>query len=456
MARKKADKPRVHLIVPPSKGGKWIASAYAIAALILASGLVAGSAWLAVSSILSPKPLAFPNPFLPSQNQASTGVAGSQTLGEIEAEIKQKEQIPGTPIPLEPKKTAVPLLFPVLASISPCQQQCQQIVELRVYRPTDEENYYELVDRVAIEGLEEVFVVDTLKAGISDYKASARPLPLTQIAQFDTKAPGVWFNLSGSREFANTSVLYGQVVRYDPNSSYLSVKLSWTSPAGQAAYWQEVTSDTNPDLIVNQTVGIEPRFRIYQLKSRQFAADPVELKEILLQPPALKDSAYQKALILADKGLWTTGWEMLSALKLKSLPVSAQAQMGLMKLHAEFARSQLNQTWASPSQEVLVNLMNGRWQEALKVFESSEFDRREIAMSLKNDADRLWQRVEVALQVKSDRDAIAWGAILIAVREGKQEALDWLQSQPQTTTESTARIKILLDQLQQAIDRGNS
>ncbi|MBW4618147.1 MAG: hypothetical protein KME17_02020 [Cyanosarcina radialis HA8281-LM2] len=452
MRRKKASKPQVRLIVPPAVGGKWMASAYAIAALILAAVVVAGSSWLAISAILNIKPLAFPNPFVSTSTQTSTGIAGFQTVGEIEAEIKQQGQIPGTPIPLENNKTPATLLVPVLATISPCQQQCQQIVELRVYQPTAEATYYELVNQIAIEGLEEIFVVNSLPTGTSGYKGSDRLLPLTQITPFATKAPGTWLNLTGKSDFADTSVLYGQVVRYDPQSSYLSVKLSWASPAGQAAYWQEVAGDSNPELVVNQTVGIEPRFQIYQLKSRKFAADPLELKVISLNPPALKNTDYQKALTLADKGLWTTAWEMLSALKLESLPASARSQIGIIKLHAEFARSQLKQTWASPSQAVLVNLMNGRWQEALKIFESSEFDRREIAMTLKNDSDRLWQRVEAALEVKPDPDAQAWGAMLIAISDGKQDALDWLNEQPNNTPAFTTRTKTLLELLERASD----
>jgi hypothetical protein len=456
MPKKKASKPQVRLIVPPARGGKWMASAYSIAALILAAVAVAGSSWLAISAILNIKPLAFPNPFVPASTQTSTGIAGLQTVSEIEAEIKQQGQIPGTPIPLETNKTTAPLLVPVLATVSPCQQECQQIVQLRVYRPTAESNYYELVNEIAIEGLEEIFVVNSLPAGTSGHKGSDRVLGLTQIAPFATKAPGTWLNLTGKSNFADTSVLYGQVVRYDPQSSYLSVKLSWASPAGQSAYWQEVTGEDNPELVVNQTVGIEPRFQIYQLKSRKFAADPLELKAISLKPPALKNADYQKALTLADKGLWTTAWEMLSSLKIESLSASARSQIELIKLHAEFARSQLKQNWASPSQAVLVNLMNGRWQEALKIFESSEFDRREIAMTIKNDSDRLWQRVEAALEVKPDPDAQIWGAMLIAVSDGKQEALDWLAEQPNNTLAFTARTKTLLELLERAIDRGNS
>jgi hypothetical protein len=71
---------------------------------------------------------------------------------------------------------------------------------------------------------------------------------------------------------------------------------------------------------------------------------------------------------------------------------AAQAQMDLIRLHAQLTKSQAEETWASPSQEVLADLIDGRWGKALQVFQASSLENtQEIATLLAADSGRLGQ-----------------------------------------------------------------
>ncbi len=85
-------------------------------------------------------------------------------------------------------------LLPVLERQPICQKNCEQIVELRLYqsasiRQPSNETYYQLVEQVLIEGLDETLAIAPLvQVGIADY-AFDRSLPLTQLHQFTGKTP---------------------------------------------------------------------------------------------------------------------------------------------------------------------------------------------------------------------------------------------------------------------------
>ena len=163
--------------------------------------------------------------------------------------------------------------------------------------------------------------------------------------------------------------------------------------------------------------------RVYQVKSIQKFLNPVELEEITLNPPAWKNQTYEKALAIARSGLWTPAYEWLQSFKKqqKTIPVAAQAQIDVIRLHAQLSKTQADTTWASPSQEVLADLIDGRWEKALQVFKGAPpQNAKEIGTLLKADRGRLWGRVEAALQVNSNRAEVkAWGALILAAQRGR-------------------------------------
>ncbi|HEY9805426.1 MAG TPA: hypothetical protein V6D04_02590, partial [Candidatus Obscuribacterales bacterium] len=105
-------------------------------------------------------------------------------------------------------------------------------------------------------------------------------------------------------------------------------------------------------------------------------------------------------------------------------------------------------SWASPSQQVLTNLIDGRWARALSVFQASVDNSHEVASLLEGDADRLWNRIEAALKVDpTQTDAKAWGALIVGAKKDKAAAIAWLKKQPKTNPVAIARISKLLDRL---------
>ena len=45
--------------------------------------------------------------------------------------------------------------------------------------------------------------------------------------------------------------------------------------------------------------------------------------------------------------------------------------MDVIRLHSQLTKTQAEKNWASPSQQVLADLIDGRWEKALQVFEAS-------------------------------------------------------------------------------------
>ncbi|WP_235526468.1 hypothetical protein [Nostoc piscinale] len=105
-------------------------------------------------------------------------------------------------------------------------------------------------------------------------------------------------------------------------------------------------------------------------------------------------------------------------------------------------------TWASPSEQVLADLIDGRWNKALKVFKASPQNVQEISILLKGEKGKLWNRVASALEVNPQQpDVLAWGALILAVQQGDASAIAWLEKQPKISKDTIAEIQGLLKRL---------
>lgn len=419
--------------------------------------------------MVNPQALIWVNQFLPDWIPISvTGLKPPQPMIEIRKEMAQRGLIPGELMPLgentsflDSKSTVTDYLLPVLKRQPNCQTACERIVELRLYQAVpkqataNREPYFQLVNQVAIVGPDESFAIAPLVDAKSDNQGSTRPLPLMSIAPFEgMPANGVWLNLSGRWQRGDETVAYGRVVHYNPKRFHLSFMLDWTSPSGQEPVWQQVTGGGTPELVVDQTVGLEPQFKIYRVKPLQFLPNPIQLEAISLLDPAFQDSDYDTALLLARNGLWSNASYWLKSVRQRThgkggkWNADAQAQLDLVLRHAKATYAQAENAWSSPSQQVLANLIDGRWAAALKVFKASAENSRETATILKADFGRLQNRVEAAQRVNPAQWEIkAWGALLVAAQQNRSAALTWLKKQSKTTPTDVARIDALLKRL---------
>ncbi|NES96558.1 MAG: hypothetical protein F6K32_15255 [Desertifilum sp. SIO1I2] len=452
----------------------WTSSLLAFVLLLGGASAIAGGVWLAIQLTIDPDAALWINQFLPEAVQLSVKRRDSpQTFVEIQSSIAQLGLIPGSPIPIA-SEFGEDILIPVQQKRLGCQQACEWISQLRVYRrveaPRHRSNqppqaYYELMHQVAVQSLEESFVVAPLLTSDAVEPASNRPLGMNAI-RLDKLPPtaaqsnlipaedlGVWFQLTGTLNKADRAIAYGQMLYYNPSKAHLAMMLSFTSPAGELPTWEGLTGDSLPELAVNQTVGLEPQLRVYQLKPRSFVNAPLQLEEITLTTPALNDVDYRKAITLARGGLWTSALEQLEALQERlDWTEAAQAQKELIRAHAQLSQAQADKSWASPSQQVLTSIIDGRWQAALEVFASSIANRREIALMLKADSGRLKRRVEAALDATPQvAEVKVWGALIRAAQEGRGSAQAWLQQRFPNLGAARAPIEELLAQVDIAL-----
>jgi hypothetical protein len=465
---------------PPRVRHRWrrfIANLTALSILCACAALMGGGTLLAYQLIVDPNSNKFISQFVPGWSRLPLGTRDSiETLDRIKANLRKLGFTAGEPLPLPIYKSGddsiSDLLLPVMVerninSLAACKNPCRQIVELRVYkrvqvpgRDSDKEQFFQLASSVNVEGPAESFVITSLDD--ADGRGSNQPLPLTELRRFDGKAPagGVWFNVSGKLVKDDKKIPYGQVIRYNPSQNHLISLLDWVSAAGQPPNWQQIIQGPNPQLAIDRTVGLEPLFTIYQVGSRKFLPNPVQLTAISLEEFAFDNETYKNGLRLAQSGLWSPALNVMRLAKAKAggnWPTVAQSQLDAIEFHAKITRAQALASWASPGQQVLAQLIDGRWKDALQVFEADLSNSYEIAKTLQNDGRRLLNRVDAALRVNpNDADVKAWGTLIVAAQDGIREGMNWLDQQSDTDAETRSRIRNLVNKLDEAVSVGDS
>ncbi|MBD2461606.1 hypothetical protein H6G89_11145 [Oscillatoria sp. FACHB-1407] len=430
------------------------------------AALVAGGGWLAVQLIINPGSISWMQWMFPESSRgAFLEENAPRSLSQIRAQAKAAGLYLGQPFPLADSGD---LIIPVSDQMSPCSgleatptASCGEISELHVYRPFTaaplREVKYELVDRLAMPGLDEYFVVAPLTGTTGD-EGSSRRLRMTTVSAISGSAPetGIWFQVSGERTRGNTRILYGQVMGYDPGKGRLETRLQWTSPAAELPRWRDVVAGGTPELVVNQTVGLEPSFQLHQI---QTTSTTLELKTVDLTKPALNNATFKNGLVLAQSGLWSPALSSLEQVKDRSQgaapgwSATAQAQFDLIRLHAEFTQAQAKRVWANPSEQITALLIDGQWATALQQFRNALKDGHDLTPLLRDDAQTIWKRVKAAIQVnRRQYDVQAWGALTIATKQGRRAAIAWLQSlQPPSQNPNTVdpRLQDILTLLNQ-------
>ena len=404
---------------PPkrSQWRSWLSSTLALSLLLSSAGAIIGFGWISVLFILNPAKVSWLNEFLPTWAKISTGKQEiPQTFTAIQLSLSQKQRIAGETLPLN-GKSEDSFLLPVFQKRTNCQSNCQELVELRIYQRSEDleykyqsEKYYYLITKLSIIGLSKAFIESSSVAAISDSDNQEAPihLPLTKVKAFvDTNlSPGFWFYLRGEHKNDQDNIIYGQIVHYNPTLSSLQQMLSWKTRNGQLPKWQQVTDNDTKELIIDQTSDIEPNLQVYQVKSSQLVANSIYLEGINFQKPAVEEFAFQQSLLLARNGLWTPAFTWLKSLEKQRQPpfsAAAQAQIDVIRLHSELTKIQAEKNWASPNQQVTADIIDGRWEQALQVFETSSDYAQEIANLLQTDKGRIWNRASVALRLNPNR-----------------------------------------------------
>ncbi|NJO58908.1 MAG: hypothetical protein HC836_11350 [Richelia sp. RM2_1_2] len=436
-------------------------SMLAIAILLGSGGLVIMLGWISILFIFNPQQVSWLNDFVPGWVKiGSSSQQSPRTMQQIQSEIQKQKRIVGEIIALE-SDIDESFLLPVFRQRNNCHSDCKSIVELRTYHLATDfewrstpEKYYHLTTQFSVTGLEEDQVIAPLiDANVEKNPGSSIPLPISEIGRFDKDAPspGIWYYLRGDRSWGTNQTAYGYILHYNGDRRSLQQMISWTSPTGDLPQWQQITGDDEKELVVRQTVGLEPRLRVYQVQPSEYLINPIKLSEITLTPPAFNDGAYKDALLIAQSGLWTPAEQWLQFIQKQQkgkITAAAQAQIDLIRLHSQLTKKLADTSWASPSQQVLAYLIDGRWGEALKVFEASPQNTVEIKNLLKVDTGRLENRIDAALQVNPNRSEVqAWKALIIASQKGTNQADNWLNTQSKISQDSSTYIKKLLTKI---------
>ncbi|MBD3883822.1 hypothetical protein IFO70_18830 [Phormidium tenue FACHB-886] len=424
------------------RSARWGARLFWLTAIVTILLLLSGS-WLAARLVVNPG--GWLRGVLPEWNQS----LGLQTLGEIRAEAAQRGQMVGEAIDLAKGK----VLLPIVAQSAYCQDACLQIVELRAYQSAQNQlsqKRFELIDHLTTPGVEELMAIAPLTHFKITSAGSSRKLPLTTIAALDGKAPdaGVWLCLSGSWQRSSTQTLFGQIVRYDPIRDRLQPLLTWTSPAVEQPHWQQLTGSATPELVVNQTIGLEPQFQVYQVKAPNAPGQPVQLEAITLTEPALDNSIYENGLLLARNGLWSEALKYFRRVnEAGNGSARSQAQMALVALHAQQTQRQADRTWASPTQQITALLIDGRWAQAFDRLKVAHTEGYDIKNLLAANADSFWQRITAALRVNPNQPHVQrWGALVKAAKHDRPTAIAWLkQTRSSLSAQQTQSLFALLD-----------
>ncbi|MFQ3615721.1 MAG: hypothetical protein SNJ81_02805 [Cyanobacteriota bacterium] len=435
---------------PPPKRRPWLGGLLATILWLGSGSLVAMAGCTAFWLIVNPGRVSWLGWALPEWNrEAFIRDDTPRSWGTIQTEAAQQNQTLGTPLMQSVGRgqsagKATVALVPVLATQPRCADRadaCLHLVELRAYHletplgsaeRLSSDTRLQLGDRLSVAGPREFGVVSLLPGGAPAGQGSTRRLPLQQVESIDGDAPKPdgWFSLSGQQRRGSQAIAYGQVGYYDAAQRRLRLLISWSSLMRRPR-WQAVTGDDPPELVVDQTVGLEPQFTVYQVKPAE--SGTLRLVAIALEQPPFASQSLENALFLARNGLWSHAYAWMEGYKKrnpKTWNAAAQAQLDLIALHAAATRAQAERDRASPSQRLATLIIDSRWEGAIALLQTALRDGADLRALIGGDANRWRQRAEAMLRVDADHtDAQFIGGLVVMLRQGREEAIAWLQAQ---------------------------
>lgn len=261
---------------------------------------------------------------------------------------------------------------------------------------------------------------------------------------------GLWLTLEGSWQQQGLTLRYGQLLHVDPQAQRLELLAPWSSPANRPPQWADLDGDGPSDLIINETVGLEPALRGLQVMPGP-RLQPVSWVRVPVDAGA-QAGDYQQALRLARSGLWQPAQAQLSNLKTtlaQDWNPAAETQLRLMDRHAAITRQQAEQDWSTPTQHILALLIDGRWEPALTRLETSPELLPTLLNRLAVDQGRLWNRISAAAALPDPPPAVyVWGGLALKAQQNQPSnrdgaTPDWLNRQPVPATARQRLAKVL-------------
>ncbi|HEY9734768.1 MAG TPA: hypothetical protein V6D06_00750 [Trichocoleus sp.] len=368
------------------------------------------------------------------------------TLAAVAAELGAQGRVLGEPMPLKAQQQEVEIEF-LLYPVQAASGGTPEIVELRLYRPLPgqpsasaepSEALMQAVATLPVERLSDEVILAPLLRTPQKILPSKQAFPMTALKRLPahTSADGIWLTLQGQWQRSGVTLRYGRLVYFEPRRRALEILTAWSTPNRQLPQWADLDGAEHVDLLIDQTVGLEPAIQGFRVQSRQGLGAAMQLVPVSFSsvPVDVNDSgAYYRALTLARSGLWSAALKQLEPLKAKldkKWTPSAQAQLQLVQLHAERTRQQAERKWSVPSQQILASLVDGRWEAALKQLEAAPQTQESLMRTLAKDEGRFWNRVTAALRSGTkDPAALVWGGLILKAQQDQQAALAWLAEQ---------------------------
>ncbi len=417
-----------------------------------AGGIIVTGGWLAVQLIFHPEQVTWLNPYLPKWSRFS-GVENKtdQSLKNIENQLSQKGFSLGEKKLFIDDENQEYALIPIIKNNVQCKLSCEEIVGIKVYIIIDndqEQKYYRLQSEINLN---------------SYMDEDSKSLPLTKLIKFDDHAPdtGIWLNVYGQVQDKKTSS-YGKIIHYNLKENNLAVILDWHNKNDDLPYWQQVTGDQTPELIISQELGLEPNLQVFQLKSSSFVPNPYQLEEIFIsQISILEDKNkeekekyekdYQNGVLLAQNGLWKSAYMVLNSLKTTSIwNGETQSQLDLIKLHADVTESQEYRAWTNVSDQMMANLINCSWSNAILTFQSANIEQKSAIVKIfKDDGYNMSKKIELALQINpNDENLQTLYIMILTSKSGYKKAMSWLDSQKENSAETKKKIQDLSSEIE--------
>ncbi|MBD2176479.1 hypothetical protein H6F42_06060 [Pseudanabaena sp. FACHB-1998] len=361
-----------------------------------------------------------------------------KSISQIQSELKRNQLKLGESFGLKEGET----LYTVL------ETETQNIREIRLYQSVMDRGVEKLllISTTTISGIDEYFVRSPLLKYITynppeRLQPNRNRLPLKRLSLLDNSPKdigglknGIWFTTSGNVD----GITYGQIYYFaaDKRSQLFELD-AWNSPAGELPKWRNVLSNNNSSqLVVNQSQEFEPAFLIYQPEEVILnSIRKIQLRQINLNEAKNQPKAYQDALLMASVGLWTPALEkfnfMVTELRSqgKTLPPFIQEQYDLISLHSKITFEQAQNPNSNLGERALINIIDGRWNDALAIANDPSYKGDKIAEMLAKYHPHIWQRVMTMLSFTGAKEIKIWGGLVVLHRNGLRRAEQWLRSQ---------------------------
>ncbi|WP_201323490.1 hypothetical protein [Pseudanabaena sp. lw0831] len=339
------------------------------------------------------------------------------------------------------------------------ETETQNIREIRFYQTIWDRGVekYLLVSTTTVSGIDEYFVRSPkFKYATEAIPERMRPdrnrLPLKKLSLLKnppSQYDGVWFSTTGNVD----GIAYGQIYYFSNDKRSQLVELdAWTSPVGELPIWRNALSSNSSSvqLVVNQTQAYDPSLLIFQPEEAIVRSmRKVQLRQVTLNEAKGQPKAYQDALVMASVGLWSPALGKFNLMvdelrsKGKQLSPFLQEQYDLITLHAKITSDQAQNPNSSLGEKALINIIDGRWNEALAIANDSAYKGDKIAEMLAKYHPHIWQRVMTMLTFTGAKEIKLWGGLVVLQRNGLRRAEHWLREQKVDPKESNQLLQRL-------------